>query len=317
MPSRQALCEWLDSDAVVMADGGVLSWVSPSGTGFPYPEAAAIWLAWAAWRRDRGEPGPSLSRVEPVAGRLLAELQAGPLGKDGHGYLFDTCLAFAALARWTGGSAGGPIVASTSLLDAGLRALEPFIDGSDPVVPGSSHTARWSSRWGPFLERAAAFLDQASLDLGVSGVADIAREVRSRILPVNGEAGYLHAMAYALEGLAMSGSSALNPEAVADLAAWQRSGGDLPAWAGGTGPGRSDATAQAVRLWCRFRFPGRQKALEKGLAALARFQTPSGGLVYEESGDDINTWATAFADQATAWANDSAAGVETSGEPWI
>lgn len=317
-PSREAMRAWLDSSCVVGADGTVLSWVSASHPGFPYPEAAAIWLAWAAWRRDRFEVGASPARIEAVAGRLWGELQSGPVGKEGRGHLFDTCLAVAALARWTAdGGAGAGIPGSSHVARAGLRALERFLDAGEPVLPMPIDPDRWSGRWGPFLDRAAAFLDQASIDLEDPRFSAVADAVRARVLPANGETGYVHARAYALEGWAMSGAGLAFSRAVADLAAWQGDGGALPAWAGTSGPGRADATAQAVRLWSRFPFPGARRAIERGLAALARFQVLDGGLRYEEAGADINTWATAFADQAVAWGLGVLDGMSPADEAWV
>jgi len=307
-PARAAMRGWLDSDAVVLADGAVLSWVSGSNPGFPYPEAAAIWLAWAAWRSYRSEAGANEARVEAVAFKLLEELRAGPIGKAEYSYLFDTCLAVSALSGWV-----GDLLDAKTVKDVGLMALEPFVRSGQPVLPSPKDPHRWSCNWGMHLLKTKALLELATIKLNeprFSAVTSLIGLHGDKVLP-----DYMHARAYGLEGLIMAGKDVR--ASVSDLTKWQSQKGAMYGWADKASPGRADVTAQAVCLWSRRPFDGANLAITKGLYALRSLQSEAGGLFYEESSDHINTWATAFADQAMAWGQLRLEGKTVDDEPWI
>ncbi len=95
------------------------------------------------------------------------------------------------------------------------------------------------------------------------------------------------------------------------LADVQRPDGSLGAWHDGSadsGPARTDATAQALRIWTlvdrdRFAEPAVRAA-----AALRRNVVGSRGVRYEAGSDDLCSWATIFAVQALSWLETSDAG---------
>ena len=123
---------------------------------------------------------------------------------------------------------------------------------------------------------------------------------------------FVHALAYGLEGELLLGAlgepaGTLDPRSGAgQLAELQSRSGGLPAWTDGSGSPRCDATAQAVRIWAVVGEPAHVAPIERALAFLAERQHPSGGLVYEADGGDVNTWASCFADQAAAWSHGAA-----------
>lgn len=298
MPDRVRLGRWLCSADVVGEDGSVASWANPDHPGFAYPEAAGIWLAWAAWRRDRGDEAPPPGLPARVASRLAADLAGGRgVGKSGRTYLFDTCIALHGLVR------AGAATAPPEALGGALDAIEAFLDRGLPADPPVEDPARWSGTLGPFQMRAAGLLDAAARHGNLPRGASLAARLRTAIRRT-GDAvspGYLHAGCYALEGAAMAGDPDGLREGGARLARLQRDDGGLPAWDDGGGPGRADATAQGIRLWCMAADP-HDLAVQRGLAFLAGLQVPSGGLRYQPGSDDLPTWAACFADQAVAWA---------------
>jgi hypothetical protein len=325
-PDRAALAAWLASPAVVTPDGAVLSWVNPAHPGFPYPEAAGWWLAWAAWRRGRDEAGPADAQVRAVAGRLASELEcAQGIGKSGRTYLFDTCVAARGLARAAADRAAG--WCDTRWVAAVTRGLQAFLGAEACVLPGQDLTAagaepateagagRWSRKWGPHLERAAGLLEQAA------GLADQPewQGYAARLRALAAERGdelwseYTHARLYAAEA-AWAGdvrrSLPLAEARLARVARAQRADGALPAWLNGDGPARADATAQAARLWLALGRGAGAAGTARALAWLAAQQSADGGLPYEAGLSDRNTWAAIFADQAVAWAE---TGVEPGG----
>ncbi len=301
-PDRDALRRWLCSGQVVDPGGRVSSWHNERHAGFPYAEAAALWLSWSAWRREIGGPAPGGEVEGRVAGQLAAELKAdGAIGRGGVAYLFDTCVALDALTRMGGGAS--PVVWRATR--AGLRR---FLDRDTPVLPAAGQGARWSEAWGPHLHRAAALLLRAATAADREDLAGLAREIRARAGLDPGPRRYLHAVAYAVEGELLARElgepplEELDPRAeLATLADLQRPDGGLPAWTDGSGGGRTDATAQAVRLWAAVAPDAFAGPCGRALAFLAGCQSPEGGLVYEAGGGDRNTWSTLFADQALAW----------------
>jgi prenyltransferase beta subunit len=121
---------------------------------------------------------------------------------------------------------------------------------------------------------------------------------------------YVHPFCYEQEGhlvIAHDGLSNLFEPidgALDWLAALQQPDGALLAFANGMdgfGEPRSDATAQAVRLWLlrdRHRYG---EAISRALAFLAACQAPEGGIGYSPGSDDICSWSTMFTLQAVAW----------------
>ena len=318
---RDALFSWLGSPQVVTSDGAVLSWHNPDKPGFAYPEAAAIWLAWAAWRDQRGEEVQPLDRCALVARRLSQELAEGHgVGKAGRVFLFDTCLAVDGLLLATA-ILGSPMPGRKSLARVADR-LEAFIHAGEVVCTSPDAPPRWSERAGPFQLRAVAALRRAARVSRDPRWSDLAEALSARVA---GREDYTHAWLYELEGRARLGQDV--GEALDELAALGARAGGLTAWRGGQGALRADVMAQAVRLWVDFGArsgggtptpalprrggggrPGGQYEMDvqatlRGLSAL---QGASGAVRYEPGSPDRNVWCSLFADQAAAWAQDGA-----------
>ena len=119
---------------------------------------------------------------------------------------------------------------------------------------------------------------------------------------------YVHAQCYALEGLMMSAEQ--RPGAgdeialgVEWLASVQGAGGGWRAWHDGvraSGPERSDATAQAVRLMRLVDADRYGTRIADAVTFLSRCQGGHPGLPYEPGAADITSWSTLFAAQALA-----------------
>src|SRR6185436_14855278 len=97
--------------------------------------------------------------------------------------------------------------------------------------------------------------------------------------------------------------------AVRAAAAWlgrvQVEEGGLRAWHDGTsgwGERHADVAAQAIRIWAAVDRRAYDAQIREGLRFLATLQSSEGGVRYHPSSDDVNTWCTLFALQATRWA---------------
>jgi len=286
---RGALDHWLRS--AVEHRGCVRSWVHPVEPGYDYPEAAVLWLSWAAWR---GEAHTEQARR--VAARLLEDLTSqGSLGRGGQRYLFDSCLGLHALVR----------------ADVDLpfdRIVEGLARFEAPVQPRAG--ARWSERWTGHMDRAAALLLQAAHQRRSEPGVRLARRLRERASETS---DYVHALAYAAEGellfRALGEPARRAPERfAAQLAELQRADGALPAWIDGREGPRLDATAQAVRLWALIDRDHYDAPIQAALGVLATWQHRTGGICYDPRGH-VNTWTSIFADQALVWAEGGANGL--------
>ena len=253
-----ALQGWLA--ALPRPDGSVPSWVGRGA--YSYPEAAALWLGAFAEH----------AQAPVVAAWLRTQLQNGLIGRDGVGYAFDTALADAMLRRFD--SRG--LEHRTSVLVTERRSCEPALP------------PRWSTTFAPHLLKRVCDCPELRRMQLPSG----------RFLTEPGNAQtYLHAHLYALEGLWLREGAS---EAVRRGLDWTASmlGTDgLPAWASDDdafGPVRSDATAQALRLWALVDTEAYRRPLVRGWGALGNLQSPSGAIAYGNDCPHENTWASLF-----------------------
>ncbi len=301
---------WLRSPGVVDGRGRVISWQSDDRPGFAYPEAGGLLLR--LWSEAEIEE----SRADEVAAWLAAEVAADTIGKGGARYTFDLAVVLAGLLAHAARYHRGP----GSVVISGLQRLGACILAGNARDPASDE--RWSSRFGPHLRKAAVALVCAGDAADRQWSRRVAAALRERtgggaIMPWSptpgADATYVHAAAYALEGellldgLGQPWRTGDRDEAMAWLAHVQRADGGLPAWwsaeRGGFGPSRSDATAQAVRLWSavdRRRF---SDSIERALAWLAATSDNDGAVRYASDCRDRNVWSTVFACQAVELAS--------------
>lgn len=309
----EALGAWLGSAAAVADDGSVWSWSNPAHPGYRYPEAAGLVLGALA------AEGAAPALRDRVARRLARDVDAdGALGRGGARYAFDTCVGLAGLLAHE--RAGG-VLDDPALPTRMGRAACAMLDARAPVAgPTDAPAGHWSVSHGPHLLKCAVALTALDARDGDARCAPTVRALVEALAPL-GRGGrfptragaaesYLHATLYALEGLAClhargwPGLGELLDAGAAWVASAQDDAGALRAWHDGArawGPRRADATAQAMRLWCGHDRARWASSIARARAFLAASQDASGGLRYEPEGDDVNTWATAFALQALRW----------------
>ena len=291
------LRHWLRHHAI-SAEGEVWSWTSPHHPGFAYPEAAGLWLAAMA------DIAPT--EADAVLARLGPRVRAADVGRDGRTYAFDLAVALAGLLHAR--EAARPV--EPAWIESGRAALASAVQNRRACAPEAP--PRWSTRWGPHLLKIAFALDALQLTDALARVLDDALQAcdGGRFVTDGDGSTYVHAHCYAAEGLwfvasrgdaplATRARSTLRP-AVDWLADIQASDGSLPAsWDGApSGPGRTDATAQAIRLWAVMDPTRFAAAIERGLRFLSRHAGPDGGLAYDTTCDDQTTWSAVFALQA-------------------
>ncbi len=314
-----AVDRWLVGPHVVAADGRVWSWHNPAHQGYAYPEAGGLWLHWAAQ-----QPAIDLEQGHRVD-RWLALCCAPPgIGRDGRHYLFDHAMVLAGRLAWVHRCGGDPL-SLRPMVETLLQDLE-----ARRVVAPVPAAPRWSTVFGSHLLKVAlplaAWVESTHDEVARAGLHALSESLWPTLIDgripssSSSSATYLHAHCYATEGLwglsVSSADEATGAEAhalarrAADwLAQVQRPDGGLPAWHDGRrgwGPARTDATAQAIRLWCGLDRSRHADAIERGLAFLARTGTSGGGLRYHEDSTDQNTWATLFAAQAMQFAEGDA-----------
>lgn len=296
MLSHSTLERWLAEH--VVHDERVLSWANDGHPGYAYAEAAGLLVRWYAQRGIDAPPA--------VVARLRRDVERRAIGRGGSVYAFDTAVVLAGLEalderedpRWSLGRAD--------------LAQMPVVH---PPAP-----ARWSTLPGPhLLKLAVGCAARAARGWSTPSLAwllqlGVHQEENGRIRTPPHEATYVHAHAYATEGMMALASLGHAPPASIDravefLRAIQRDDGGLPAWSDG-GPTRSDATAQAVRLFVLHDRTTHASAIERGLSCVQSMSNPAGAVRYEPDSEDWNTWCSLFANQARGWAEGEAARVE-------
>jgi hypothetical protein len=306
------MLDWLTA-VPVLPDGGVLSWSNSRHSGFRYPEAAALLLRLLTFYAPE-----QIALRDRLALALVSDVSlAGGIGKAGREYAFDAAMALAALVahRQRGGQG-----VDSEVLARLFGFIKQCVEGKRAVVVAENRPAGcWSLSYGSHLLKLIVALRAYQAAGGPPACAEVMERLLGDQLPLwdgvrfrvseNSHLSYLHAHCYALEGLLLLGANQMR--AVERSADWlcqvQTAEGGLCAWHDGEhafGPCRADATAQAVRIWCCLDRLGYAAPITRGLRFLRELQAPSGGLRYEPANDDINTWATIFAAQASRWARE-------------
>lgn len=286
----EGLRTWLRSPQVVDAEGRVWSWHDDAQPGYPYPEAGGLWLSWAARTLAPDDRG-----AQSVARWLAHELDHDRIGKGGIAYAFDLGVVVRGCLEW----AEARRVAPSPATIAGAQRL------CDAIVAmratwGAVASERWSTRFGAHhlkLRFALAAIERAGI-CAVERARAVLHDTGS-----DTREPYLHACLYALEGRLHAGES-IDVE-LDELAQLQRRNGGLPAWSNGEGPTRSDATAQALRLWASRDRERWAAAIRRGLAFLTSLTTVE-GVRYDDSSAHRNTWCTLFALQAARFVEGAA-----------
>jgi hypothetical protein len=309
---------WLESADVIRPDGAVMSWVNPAKPGYAYPEIAGYMLTWLAQAGDR-----TASTRERICARLLQDLSPrGGVGRDGIDYVFDSAMVLNGLLAHldAGGSLPDPQMADR-LFDfiVGNLAGQSGLGGMPTATDG-----HWSLSYGCHLLKCAiaisAYADRRSgrradalVDRLLGDVLAMRDGGRFRV-NAGSPITYTHAHCYAVEGMLVlqargrSGLGAPIAEAADWLADVQLADGGVPSAhdsGGQLGPAHADCTAQAVRIWACVDPLRYSRAIERALDFLAGLCV-DGGYRYRPGSDDINTWATLFAAQATEWASNGA-----------
>jgi hypothetical protein len=292
---RAALHAWIVSDDVVSRGGDVWSW---RGTpdGYPYPEAAGLWLSWIA------NVDPEHPRATVVVTALERGLDAA-IGRDGVGYTFDLGVVLSGIIRLS-------LARGTEPTDACVRAASRLASAivEHRATTHGSALDRWSSRFGAHQRKLAVAL--ACIDRAELLDTHAARAALRRAPVLDEGTVYVHAAAYALEGAWALGDHEVLARGAAWLAEIQQDDGGLRAsWEasrGAHGPVRADATAQAIRLWCAHDRRRWASAIDRGLERLATLAVRDGGVRYGDDCDHRNVWCTLFALQAARFADDGA-----------
>lgn len=302
------------------SSGHALSWLNQRHPGYPYPEITGYLLALLAGTRRHEERRASLVRA------LLAQPAAG-VGRHGVRYAFDTGMALNGLLHEIATGTRAQDVADRA--DQWTHSLVGSIAARrarEPGVPLTEWT-RWSDAFGCHQSKLALPLVHSLAVLGPREGSESALDLLlGLVLPLQLPDGrfrvhelasvtYVHSHCYALEGLVAQSVRPLAEEQRSSLsralltgADWlarvQAPSGGLRAWHDGhqsSGPVRTDATAQAARIW-QLVSPQRYGApLARAVDFLESLQTTAGGLPYEPGSDDVNTWATIFWAQVRQW----------------
>ena len=245
---------------------------------------------------------------------LSADAADDGVRRRGITYAFDTAMALRGLLDYRADDqlAAAPV---PEWLGSLVRSVS---SGSATAPPEEmTSTTAWSMAFGAHEAKIAAALvaaERRGLDVG-----DSLETLRDRTMGLQDDRGrfrihaasgmtYLHAQCYALEGLLMTaedhpGATAEITLGVSWLASVQGLNGGWRAWHDGSrasGPERTDATAQAIRLMRLVnadRYEGEILAAE---AFLVQCQAEHPGLPYEPGSSDITSWSTLFAAQALA-----------------
>jgi hypothetical protein len=297
--AAQQMMEWLLAGPVRLPSGAYLSWTDCEGTGFLYPETAAVAIRAACWwSRASGDRETLLPTIPTLAYLVESVNGADLIQHRGCHWLFDSLLAICAFE--SANRVGLPY-STSGVVPRLSAACTRMIDEECAVRPGGE--ARWSTRFSPHLLKPAALI--LTLDMGSEELRVALRKALPKLISYQDEDGafrhpqmprvYLHAHCYALEGLTILGSSSSQLQlGLAYLASQRRPDGGFGRWSDTPSTVAADVTAQAGRL---FLLSNDQESAAMAQAALKQLTASSGALQYHLGSDHENSWATAFGAQ--------------------
>ncbi len=321
-PEEARIFGWLFDSGLCDPQGRVQSWLNPKKPGYVYPEIMGYYASLCAERARTDAGRPWLARGQLVGRAIVASLSpAGGLGRAGIDYTFDTGIALCGLARVdsiSGRTDFAPAIARMAdFLAVNLSRRVVACKGGEPVVDDTS----WSLSFGASALKTGIALDTAATLLGDDRARELARSVvgevvetcfRNDAFQVNARRPwvYAHAHCYAVEGLlALSKRKLADPAPIAPAAAWlarvQNPDGSLTNYHGRPEAElarQGDATSQAVRIWSAVDAERFSAEISAALGFLHSLQTPAGGLRYNHSSQDVNSWVSMFAGQACLFA---------------
>ena len=313
-PDVDTMFAWLQSERVVGIEGAVKSWDNPANPGYSYPEISGLLLSLLA-RSDSGDPEVR----DRIAENVCRGVGAGSaVGRWGINYVFDTAMVLSGLLAH---EAAGGRLADPALPDrlcdfiVEMLLARRGIDGLTLEDPN-----HWSNSYGCHLLKASLSLTAYADQRGRGRTDFVVRQLLDDLLPLQEDGrfrtnaasriSYLHAHCYATEGLLV-----VRRRGIADVSAavtasadWlvraQDESGGIRAWHDGneaSGELHADASAQAIRIWCLVDRRRYADSIRRGLGFIADNSVDGAGVRYRPGSDDVNTWATIFAVQATTW----------------
>jgi hypothetical protein len=309
--------EWLVSPSVVDPDGRVMSWSNPLHAGYPYPEISGYLLSLLALEGES-----TLDIRDRIARRLVRDVSpTGGVGRDGADYVFDSAMALNGLLAHE--SVGGELpddrsidrlfdFVTTNLISRQAGRGLPSADPNHWSVSYGCHLLKVVIALCAYDERRPTSSTGALIDRLVSELTGLYDNGRFRA-NASSLLTYLHSCCYAVEGLLVLQGRRYGDqqELLRGSARWlaeiQTPEGGLRAFHDGRdsfGTLRTDATAQAIRIWSLVDASTYEKQIDGALGFLAEMATPAGGLRYEPGSDDVNTWATIFGYQAVRFSDE-------------
>ncbi len=308
--------DWLVNDRVVAPDGAVRSWWNPEHPGYAYPEIAGYLLSLLAF-----EGLTTVPIRDRIARRLVADMSVdGGVGRGGTDFVFDSAMALTGLISHE--AIGGTIPEADAVDRLFGYVTRTLLDRRACTRGDPGDETHWSRSYGCHLLKTSIALRAYDARTPGVTVGPLLDRLRDDLTPLYddgrfrtnavSDVSYLHAHCYAIEGLmAMEELDSRCGELIDGGAAWlagiQDPTGGIRAWHDGksaSGPLRSDATAQAVRIWSHVDRSGYSSAIDRALTFLASMTTPEGGLRYGPGSEDANTWASIFGLQAIRWADE-------------
>jgi hypothetical protein len=287
--------EWLLNGPVRDTLGGVWSWANPWGRGFPYLEAAGLLLSLHCESLARDEDSPRVRHdCERIVSWIVPRLRGGVVAHRGGDYAFDTAIVIAGLDRWSRVSDTRSLAVRAAI--AGGRTFLRSCLSDSVGQRGREDDGHWSRSFGPHLLKLGLAVEDPALQSLADQFVDTCWDGEHFRVHANSSSWYAHAHAYALEGLL-----ALHAQGYAiDMSVVDAGLDTLRRAVRETGTS-TDVAAQLVRIGLLRGWASEDDGLHGAWERIASRTQESGGVLYRDDSEDVNTWATIFMVQARRW----------------
>jgi hypothetical protein len=326
----ESIQQWLLHSSIHGNHGEVYSWVNPVHQGYLYNEIVGYFITYLValydQEHDENKKEEYLKEALKSVSCLQKQMLRGALGRGEIVYAFDTGICLTGLLHLQKKVTDQ----EKEYVDACIQRLLPFfleqLKNKNAAINNNTQQQvfdkeKWSLSYGCLLMKMAIPLYLLFEKTQESKYKEQAIALCQELIfccfhkdhfSINEYVPwvYTHPHCYATEGLLFLQEKGIHEfdqiilKAAQWLAQQQNADGSLYSWyyrPGAEKVKNGDCNAQAIRIWLAVDSTKYKKNIKNGFSFIQTLQSSEGGLYYNPTSQDINSWVSLFTWQAYNW----------------